>query len=264
MTSVLVWDTGRPNGDQHLPLVPVGPVVRSTAATCLAVAVTCLHYGPNITTSLSMGEGYIYSASSLVYKEVVKEPIMQQANEAEGVPSLIVDLSIRGVWQPQTVALLVYVLMPRCTHNEMLLPFSLQLRKKRRNALKQQLFAEPPSHLLLCQLMESWVEKQIFLSNNMLRNLPTKIALNPSGHHLVDGDVVLRHNQLFVDLCHKANFGVTVECRFVKQVSRQGQEQPLVESYGNWGLEARQALYHLVPRLPFGLGYHKSKTLIDQ
>eukprot|EP00731_Ephydatia_muelleri_P023669 Em0015g1252a len=30
---------------------------------------------------------------------------MQEANEAEGVPSLIADLSIRRVWQPQTVAL---------------------------------------------------------------------------------------------------------------------------------------------------------------
>ena len=27
-------------------------------------------------------------------------------------------------------------------------------------------------HLLLCQLTEFWVEKQIFLSNNLLRNLP--------------------------------------------------------------------------------------------
>ena len=62
MTSILVWDTGRPNGDQRHPLVPVGPVVRSTAATCLVAAVACPHYGPNTTTSLSMGEGYIYSA----------------------------------------------------------------------------------------------------------------------------------------------------------------------------------------------------------
>ena len=30
---------------------------------------------------------------------------MQEANDTEGVPSLIADLSIRGVWQPQTVAL---------------------------------------------------------------------------------------------------------------------------------------------------------------
>ena len=35
--------------------------------------------------------------ASLVYKEVIKEPIMQEANDAEGVPSLIADLSIRGV-----------------------------------------------------------------------------------------------------------------------------------------------------------------------
>ena len=47
MTSISVWDTGRPNGDQRHPLVPVGPVVRGTAATCLNVAVTCHHYGPH-------------------------------------------------------------------------------------------------------------------------------------------------------------------------------------------------------------------------
>ena len=62
MTSVLVWDTGRPNGDQRHPLVPVGPLVQSTAATCLAAAVACPHYGPNTTTSFSMGQGYSYSA----------------------------------------------------------------------------------------------------------------------------------------------------------------------------------------------------------
>ncbi|KAL5475197.1 hypothetical protein EMCRGX_G027266 [Ephydatia muelleri] len=45
-------------------LIPA-PVVRSTAATCLAAAVACPHYGPNTTTSLSMGEGYMYSASHL-------------------------------------------------------------------------------------------------------------------------------------------------------------------------------------------------------
>ena len=41
----------------------------------------------------------------IFYKEVIKESIVQEANDAEGVPSLIADLSIRGVWQPQTVAL---------------------------------------------------------------------------------------------------------------------------------------------------------------
>ena len=41
----------------HPPLVPEGPVVRGTAATCLAAAVACPHYGPNTTTILSMGQG---------------------------------------------------------------------------------------------------------------------------------------------------------------------------------------------------------------
>ena len=43
--------------------------------------------------------------ASVVFKEIVKEPVVQEANDAEGVPSLIANLSIRGVWQPQTVAL---------------------------------------------------------------------------------------------------------------------------------------------------------------
>ena len=70
--------------------------------------------------------------ASLVYKEVVKEPIVQEANEAEVVPSLIADLSIRGVWQPQTVVLFDVRVTARRTHNEMVLLFSLQLRKKSR------------------------------------------------------------------------------------------------------------------------------------
>ena len=51
--------------------------------------------------------------------------------------------------------------------------------EKMKNTQKQQLFAEPPSHLLLCQLTEFWVEKQIFLSNNLLRNLPIS-GTNPT------------------------------------------------------------------------------------
>ena len=32
-------------------------------------------------------------------------PIVQEANDACGIPSLVADLCIRGIWQPQTVAL---------------------------------------------------------------------------------------------------------------------------------------------------------------
>ena len=41
--------------------------------------------------------------ASIIYKEV---PVVQEANYAEGVSSLIADLSIRGVWQRQTMVLL--------------------------------------------------------------------------------------------------------------------------------------------------------------
>ena len=43
--------------------------------------------------------------ASIVYKEVIWEPVVQEDNNACGIPSLIADLSIRGVWQPQMVAL---------------------------------------------------------------------------------------------------------------------------------------------------------------
>ena len=36
-----------------------------------------------------------------------------------------------------------------------------------------------------------------------------------------------------------------------------------VESYGNWGFEARQAFSHLASRLSFGIGHLKSKLLVD-
>ena len=45
--------------------------------------------------------------ASLVYKDVIREPIVQEANDACGIPSLVADLSIRGVWQSQTVRCVV-------------------------------------------------------------------------------------------------------------------------------------------------------------
>eukprot|EP00731_Ephydatia_muelleri_P006684 Em0003g932a len=99
-----------------------------------------------------------------------------------------------------------------------------------------------------------------------------EVALDPLEHHALScgqgGDVVLHHNQLrvqdvFVNLCHKADFGVKVEAvllhepsvmagtaaRLAEQRKHQANDAkchilgwnciPLaVESYGNWGLEA--------------------------
>ena len=38
------------------------------------------------------------------FKEVVREPLVKEADDSAESPALIADLSARGVWQPQTVA----------------------------------------------------------------------------------------------------------------------------------------------------------------
>ena len=74
------------------------------AATSLEHALDCKQ-GGLVTQRHNEVRDVIGDLASVVVKEVVKEPVVQEANDAEGVPSLIADLSIRGVWQPQTVAL---------------------------------------------------------------------------------------------------------------------------------------------------------------
>ena len=66
------------------------------AATSLDNALDCKK-GGLITQRHNEVRDVIGDLASLVYKEVIKEPIVQEANDA-GVPSLIADLSIRGVY----------------------------------------------------------------------------------------------------------------------------------------------------------------------
>ena len=68
-----------------------------------------------------------------MYKDVICKPIVQEANDVCGIPSLVADLSIRGVWQSQTVALfdihvLTLTLHRICTG---MLPLSYRQLKKR-------------------------------------------------------------------------------------------------------------------------------------
>ena len=43
--------------------------------------------------------------AALAYRDVVREPIVRESDESRGINALVADLSIRGVWQPQTAAL---------------------------------------------------------------------------------------------------------------------------------------------------------------
>ena len=43
--------------------------------------------------------------AALAYNEVVREPVVREADEAWRISALVADLGVRGVWQPQTEAL---------------------------------------------------------------------------------------------------------------------------------------------------------------
>ena len=43
--------------------------------------------------------------AAMRFKEVLREPVVRESDDTLGIPALIADLSVRGVWQPQTVAL---------------------------------------------------------------------------------------------------------------------------------------------------------------
>ena len=43
--------------------------------------------------------------AALACKEMTRELVVRVADEARGISALIADLSVRGVWQPQTEAL---------------------------------------------------------------------------------------------------------------------------------------------------------------
>ena len=80
--------------------------------------------------------------ASLVYKDVIREPIVQEANDACGIPSLVADLSIRGVWQSQTVVLfdirIIDTDAPSYLHGMLPLSYRPLKKKRRENTMMQQ------------------------------------------------------------------------------------------------------------------------------
>ena len=144
------------------------------AATSLEHALDCKK-GGLVTQRHSEVRDVIGDLASVVFKEVVKESVVQEANEAEGVPSLIADLSIRGVWQSQTVALFdVHVTDTDApSHSQRVVSAILssaeEAKKKKYSeaaALRRASFTP-----FVVSVDGVWVEKQTFLSNILLRNL---------------------------------------------------------------------------------------------
>ena len=41
----------------------------------------------------------------MIYKEVVREPVIREADVALQAPALVADLGVRGVWQPRSAVL---------------------------------------------------------------------------------------------------------------------------------------------------------------
>ena len=43
--------------------------------------------------------------AAMGFKQVLRKPFKRESDDISGIPALITDISMRGVWQPQTVAL---------------------------------------------------------------------------------------------------------------------------------------------------------------
>ena len=50
--------------------------------------------------------GVTDTLEALVYMVITKEPVVTEADQARGTSALVVDVSVRGVWQPHTESLL--------------------------------------------------------------------------------------------------------------------------------------------------------------
>ncbi|KAL5489006.1 hypothetical protein EMCRGX_G018043 [Ephydatia muelleri] len=144
------------------------------------------------------------------------------------------------------------------THSELFLPFSLQLRKRRkRSTLKQQLFTKHHSHPLLCQSMESRVKKQTFFIKHLAQKLAHKWEKSNSE--------VLGWMRARLSFAILRATNLCLRSSRTKWRSAFGMDDgaglPIVaESYGAWGLTARDFFSKLGSRLATSLG--KSKSVV--
>ena len=90
---------------------------------------------------------------------------MKEANIRDGTPALIADISIRGLWEPQAVALLdvrvVDTDAPSHIHRNTVAVLSSAEEEKKRSTTVQLKHVGHLLPLLLYLLMECWVERRI-------------------------------------------------------------------------------------------------------
>ena len=98
---------------------------------------------------------------------------MQEANDAEGVPSLIADLSIRGVYGSPTVTLFNVCVTDTdaLSHSQRVVTAILSSAEEEKEKKYSEAAALLQTSFTQYQLTESWVEKQTFSSNTLLGNL---------------------------------------------------------------------------------------------
>ena len=81
--------------------------------------------------------------ASIAFRNGIKEPVVKEANIRDGTPALIADISIRGLWEPQAVALLdvrvVDTDAPSHIHRNTVAVYFPQQKKRRKGSTPVQL-----------------------------------------------------------------------------------------------------------------------------
>ena len=93
------------------------------------------------------------------YKEVVRELVLTESDDAQNIPALMADLSVRGVWQPQTVALLDVRVIDTDAQSyvDRSVDAILSSAEHEENILKQDMPHLHPSCYLLTVLLVGWL-----------------------------------------------------------------------------------------------------------
>ena len=85
----------------HRPLLKMPVTCDGCGATFIYEHALDCKKGSLITGHHNKVRDTLGDLSSIVYKDIIREPVIQEACEVADEPSLVADLGVRGVWQPQ-------------------------------------------------------------------------------------------------------------------------------------------------------------------